>query len=151
MNTRIIGIDPGLSGGLAFSDGFGRNVVHSTKKTPPHDAAIDAIGECERVVCYIEDVPTFISAASKPVHAKLGRQFGLWEGLMLALRVRVVLVRPQVWQKSLPGMTTKKGQDRKRALRDEAARRFPGIKVTLDNCDALLIMDYGQRQERGAV
>lgn len=31
----------------------------------------------------------------------------------------------------------------------KAARRFPNVKVTLDNCDALLIADYGQRMERG--
>jgi hypothetical protein len=65
------------------------------------------------------------------------------------MNVRTVLVRPQTWQKGLSGMASLKGSDRKRALRDEAARRFPQVKATLDNCDALLLAEHGQRMERG--
>ena len=70
-------------------------------------------------------------------------------GLLRGMNVRTVLVRPQTWQKGLSGMASLKGPARKRALRDEAARRFPGVRVTLDNCDALLLCEYGQRMERG--
>jgi hypothetical protein len=78
---------------------------------------------------------------------KFGQNFGYWLGLLAALEVRTVLVRPQTWQRGLAGSSLK-GPERKRALRDEAARRFAaaGVRVTLDNCDALLLLDYAQRQ-----
>lgn len=146
----VIGIDPGASGALAYITARGGVVVHKVKDGDLAGALSDAeaAGEAQ-IVAYLENVPTFIAAASKPVHAKLGRAFGYWEGLLAGRGVRTILVRPQDWQKSLPGMVAKKGTERKRALRDEAARRFPQVKVTLDNCDALLIADYGQRMERG--
>ena len=37
--------------------------------------------------------------------------------------------------------------DHKNNLKAEAQRRFPGLNITLKNCDALLIMDYGIREE----
>jgi len=159
MNTRIIGIDPGANGALAFSDEKGP-IVHKTNTTEPMDALEDARPYVHnpqgmpdfRAVAYVEEVGGYIGKP-QPGSAmfKFGRQYGYWLGLLKAMGCRTILVKPQAWQKGISGVQGKKGQDRKRALRDEAARRFPGIKVTLDNCDALLIMDYGQRQERGAV
>jgi hypothetical protein len=151
MRTTTVGIDPGASGALAFITETGGVVIHRVKDGDLHGALQDAIS-CsmgENLVAYLENVPTYIAAASKPTHAKLGRAFGYWEGLLAGRGVKTVLVRPQDWQRGLPNMTSKKGPDRKRALRDEAARRFPGVRVTLDNCDALLIAEWGQRQERG--
>ncbi len=37
--------------------------------------------------------------------------------------------------------------DWKNKLKSDAQRRFPGIRVTLGNCDALLLLDYACRQE----
>lgn len=145
MSTRIIAIDPGASGALAFSHGLSV-VVHLTKNTPQLDAVEDALTGADQVVAYVEQVGGHIGKP-QPGSAmfRFGQSFGYWLGLLAALHVRTVLVRPQVWQKGLTGSTLK-GPDRKRALRDEAARRFPQVKVTLDNCDALLLLDYAQRQ-----
>lgn len=148
MSTRIIAIDPGAGGALVFSHGASV-VVHLTKKTPQLDAIEDALSGVERPVAYIEQVGGFIGKP-QPGSAmfKFGQGFGYWLGLLAAFHVRTVLVRPQTWQKGLIGSTLK-GADRKRALRDEAARRFPQVKVTLDNADALLLLDYAQRQAEG--
>ncbi len=145
MSTRIIAIDPGASGALAFAHGLSV-VIHPTKKTPQLDAVEDALTGAERVVAYVEQVGGYIGKP-QPGSAmfRFGQGFGYWLGLLAALHVRTVLVRPQTWQKGLIGSTLK-GADRKRALRDEAARRFPQVKVTLDNADALLLLDYAQRQ-----
>lgn len=148
MSTRIIAIDPGAGGALAFAHGLSV-VVHLTKKTPQLDAVEDALTGAERVVAYVEQVQGHIGKP-QPGSAmfKFGQSFGYWLGLLAAFHVRTVLVRPQTWQKGLIGSTLK-GADRKRALRDEAARRFPQVKVTLDNADALLLLDYAQRQAEG--
>ena len=149
MKRTTIGIDPGASGALAFITETGHAVVHLVRDGDLHGALQDAIS-CsmgENLVAYLENVPTYIAAASKPTHAKLGRAFGYWEGLLAGRGVRTILVRPQDWQKGLPNMTSMKGPARKRALRDEAQRRFPGVKVTLHNADALLLAEYGRRME----
>lgn len=156
MSLRVIGIDPGASGAMAFATENGV-VVHKTKSVEPYDALVDArpyvhnpAGRPEyHAVAYVEEVGGFIGKP-QPGSAmfKFGRQYGYWLGLLRAMGVRTILVKPQAWQKGLSGLQGKKGAERKRALRDEAARRFPGVKVTLDNCDALLIADYGRRMER---
>jgi hypothetical protein len=146
---RIISIDPGVSGALVFADSrLAVPVVHLAKQTPPIEAIEDALCGAEPpVTCYIEEVGGYIGKP-QPGSAmfKFGRGLGFWHGALAALRVRTILVRPQAWQKGLLGPTLK-GMDRKRALRDEAQRRFPQVKVTLANADALLIWDYAMRME----
>ena len=74
-------------------------------------------------------------------------------------------VRPQAWQKSVPSAAAARKalknslllagdslaaansaakREGKKALCAEAKRRFPNLKVTMQNCDALLIADYGK-------
>lgn len=66
-------------------------------------------------------------------------------------------ILPQRWQSSLSLPKIKRSKDeskgdkakrrtaRKRQLRDEAIRMFPDcpFRITLDNCDALLLLHYG--------
>jgi len=151
----VIGIDPGANGALVAWFNDDKPVIHKCAKTDPYDALMDitdcALSRMDVCVAYLEQVQGFIGK-QQPGAAmfKFGDGYGYIRGVLRALGVSTVLVRPQTWQKGLPGMASLKGPDRKRALRDEAARRFPQIKVTLDNCDALLIASYGQRMERGS-
>lgn len=55
--------------------------------------------------------------------------------------IAVNTITPQKWQKPLSVSGDKKS-DRKRFLRDKAKELFPNSKVTLENCDAFLIMNY---------
>lgn len=147
---RVIGIDPGASGGLAFICDDGRMVVHGYKSTPPLYACEDAVAgiDPKDAVCYIEKVGGFIGKQQPGSHMfKFGKNAGIWEGIMLALHVRVILVCPQEWQSGIPGVAGKKDAERKRALRDEAIRRFPTMKPTLETCDAMLIADYANSNE----
>jgi hypothetical protein len=154
-SKRIIGIDPGAHGALAFIDSDGRAVVHKTANTPPVDAARDALCGVDptQVVVYLEQIGGFIAGKSLPGSAmfKMGHSAGYWEGMFALQGIRVQLVRPQAWQAGIPGMSGKGGHenkgDRKRCLRDEAIRRFPTCKPTLDTADALLIADFGRRVE----
>lgn len=151
---RIIGIDPGLSGGLAFITDDGDIVTHKTKSTPLLEALQDATAGVEPFACvaYMERIGGFIKGKHLPgsMMFKMGQNAGYWEGACAALGIRLVLVRPQDWQAGLPGTSGKAGLERKRALQAEAIRRFPTLKVTQQDCDALLIADYGRRVEGNA-
>jgi hypothetical protein len=61
--------------------------------------------------------------------------------------VRVVLVRPQEWQKHF-GLGKRRDcasdTEWKNKLKAEAQRRFPNCDVTLKTADSLLLMDYGR-------
>ena len=150
-----IGIDPGASGALVWMDGKGSVIAHKVKDTPPVEAIKDAIGEHDTsdVVAVLEQVGGFMGGKDNKflgsAMAKLGRSFGYWEGALAMAGVRCELVTPQRWQAGISGTSGKKGAERKRALRAEAIRRFPTVKVTMDNCDALLIADYCRMKNGG--
>ena len=76
-----------------------------------------------------------------------GRNFGYHLGLLAACGFSVELVRPSVWQKGYPKTAkiadkAKAKRDHKAELKEIAARKFPQLKVTLANADALLILDW---------
>lgn len=150
--SRFIGIDPGAHGALVWMDERGSIIIHKTADTPPIEGLRDSLAGLEhgeKVVAVMELVGGFIAGKFLPGSSmfKMGKSAGYWEGALAALGVRTLIVRPQEWQAGIPGLTGTKGADRKRALRAEAIRRFPTIKVTLDNCDALLLADYCRRLE----
>lgn len=148
---RVIGIDPGAHGALAFIDSRGRLTVHATAgDTCMRDAALDAIAgvDVASCICFIELVGGFIKGARLPGSAmfKMGKNAGYWEGLFAGLGVRVQLVRPQEWQAGIAGVGGQPEKaKRKRAIRDAAVRIFPGTKITLDVADAVMIAHYGRR------
>lgn len=90
---------------------------------------------------------------------EFGHRFGRTQGRIeeridglpaVAKLPKLVGVLPQRWQKPL-ALTKPKHEDKvkrrqlwKRALRDEAIRMYPDcpFRITLDNCDALLLLHY---------
>jgi hypothetical protein len=152
-NYTTIGIDPGANGALCFILPSGLIVIHRTSKTPPIEALQDAVtcAGAENCVAYLEKIGGFIAGKGLPGSSmfKMGHNAGYWEGMLAALGVRTIMVRPQDWQKGITGTAGTKGPDRKRALRDEAIRRFPAQKPTLETADALLIADYGRSHGSG--
>ena len=101
----ILAIDPGLSGGVAVSR-FGKAECWPMPETEGdllelvreiRDAAVAEGGE---LVCVLEEVSGFAGKA-QPGSAmfRFGEHFGFIKGVIQALEMRLVLVRPQVWQK----------------------------------------------------
>ena len=56
-------------------------------------------------------------------------------------------VAPGVWMKKL-GTLPKDKAERKRAIREEMARRFPGLEVTLKTADALGILSTADQRNQ---
>ena len=141
----VIGIDPGVNGGIAWIAG-GKACVEKMPDTL-HDLwglIADIAGEfgVEYRAC-IEQVSSspqmgVVSAFS------FGRGYGNLEMALTAAGVPFERVRPQVWQKSLGCLT--KGD--KNVTKRKAQEMFPGIKVTHATADALLIAAYGTKQHQ---
>lgn len=106
----------------------------------------------------------FKSTAFHSFGKGFGRLLGAIEMSILTLKrerccyPKLVGILPQRWQKvlNLPKLKPVKGESKndkakrrtawKRQLRDEAIRLYPDcpFKITLDNCDALLLLHYAQ-------
>ena len=150
-----IGIDPGKGGGVAWTFG---NDVH-VKAMPDTEGDLrDFLNGVTtvlmEVVVVIEDIPVYVPmpgtvpvAKQVSTAAKLHDNFGFLKGFLMARGAAMHTVKPQKWQKDL-GIGTKSGKPTKvwkNQLKNEAQKRFPGVKVTLATSDALLLLDYGTR------
>lgn len=143
----IIAIDPGTNGAGAIS-GFtscGDTRILSIDKT--QEWANTIAKEWGRPIqVFIERVQMWAADNDTPGKAmqmqRLFRQQAELSGYFRALGCEVVEVHPRTWQRYYP---TPKGigkTQRKALLRDQARELYPFNKVTLTNCDALLILHY---------
>lgn len=150
----LIGIDPGKGGGFAFYDTLTKRYWCEKMPETDHDIMellhpdylkVDPAG----VVVCMEQVGGFIGKA-QPGSAmfNFGENFGFVRGLVVGFNYRLVMVRPQKWQKELGlGNRTTTGTSGKQAwknkLKQRAQQLFPNTKVTLSTADALLILQWG--------
>lgn len=166
MNRLIAAIDPGASGGIAWLTSQG--VV----ETCSQDNRKEFIRWLADIVCdhdpviYMEKVSGYYPKpkATKPGEKEefnlqssafsmfnFGKAAGIPLGICEAFGIVPVEVMPAQWQKVC---FTKKSGTRgqwKNTLKDIAQRRYPDIKVTLWNADALLILSYGTLITRGQI
>lgn len=150
----IIGIDPGVSGGICCFSKLSRNYALTAMPKTEGDifryikAISDkAISQSEIVDVVIEDIPHFCGVAVPSSSAAvLFENFGFVKGVAMALELPLYLYAPKEWQKPL--CLGKKSDcaspsEWKNKLKAEAQRRYPYIDpVTLKTADAILIMDY---------
>ena len=148
----IIGIDPGVSGGVAVRY-VGREVL--TFPMPPEvDAVRDLFQKITHPDClnvaYLEDVPPFAGKLFPGSRMfRLGESCGVIRGVLSSLYINTVLMRPQAWQWAL-GLKREKGLEQaawKRVLKEAAQVLYPDIKITLKTADAVLLMHYGITQQ----
>lgn len=166
----IIAIDPGSAGGIAWNSpvtgmqamGFPKGTKETIKTIRGIVLHLIAAGvKTESMICYMEKVTGFYPKKEGDDSFRLenqshmmftfGKNAGMVEGAMLALGVHVILVMPSIWQSKVMFWNSASGntrQSKKAALKDKAQRMFPGIKVTLNTADALLIHQAGTLFER---
>lgn len=149
MNRTLIAVDPGKSGGIAWTFG-GKCAVDKMPQTEQDIfeliRRIQHANYKDDVTCYMEDVP--ISMGSKgAASAKLNANAGFIRGVITALSIRMVMTRPAKWQQHF-SLGTRSGcasdTEWKNKLKQAAQRLYPDIKVTLDTADALLLLEYGR-------
>jgi crossover junction endodeoxyribonuclease RuvC len=139
----VIGIDPGINGGIAWI--MGRKPC--VEKMPDtlqdlwellRDIEVSSEEYCH---AYLELVHSSPQMGVKSAFT-FGNGFGHIEMALTAAGIPFTRVRPQVWQKELGCMT--KGD--KNVTKRKAQELFPTIKCTHAVSDALLIAEYGARQ-----
>lgn len=96
-------------------------------------------------VVLLEQVGGFRKGNPSPGSAmfKFGRNYGNCEAIAQCLSYRLQLITPQKWQKAvgINPIPKEKPSDHKNRLKALAQRLFPETKVTLKNCDALLMTE----------
>ena len=148
----ILAIDPGLSGGIAYTHPDG--TFHGVQPMPDTEPEIFrfllsvAYSPC---TIFIEEVPWILSSGAKhnaAGRAKLHANTGFIRGVFAYFANPIRRVRPQDWQKSLglQNVDRLSYSEWKKHLKEKAQALYPRIKVTLKTADALLILEYGRRQ-----
>lgn len=150
----IIGIDPGMTGSIATWDGKCL-IVHNMPSTERevyellHEIASQSRtnGPVEAV---IEEVGGFIGKGLPGSRMfNFGRNFGFLLGCLTSLDIRIKLVRPQTWMKSL-GMGTRGKLTKtewKNHLWQKAKELYPSSKFNKQCGDAVLLVEYGRRNK----
>ena len=138
----IMAIDPGKNGGIAWWDGKKTDYA----KMPETEGDICLLIEGVKPdAVYLEKVGGYVRGRSQPGSSmfNFGRGYGYILGVCAALDISVILITPQLWQKSAGCGTRGKLTDTqwKNKLKAEAQRRYPALKVTLWLADALLLLD----------
>ena len=151
ISRHYIGIDPGKSGGIAWSSPLG-------DKSAPLPATLGDIrnllfdilheqgffaDDNRRTLAVLEQPPAFVKVIPGSAVYVMARSFGNIEGILAAYRVPTQLVTPQAWQK-VHGLGTSNGMTKvqwKNKLKAKAQALYPEEAVTLATADALLIFN----------
>lgn len=156
----VLGIDPGWSGAIAMIERR-ENGSRCTRvwKMPETDVGI---AELAKKLAAFEPNGTVLELVNcRPGEAqpnvwKFAGNFFAWKMALLLVGIEYDLVVPQTWQKEfaliVPGINQipdrklreKAKRDKKGLNKAEAQRQFPNLKVTLANCDALLIARFAE-------
>ena len=152
MNRKtLIAIDPGASGGIAIEHNDGKRHFEPMPETETeiHQILSEVLAASlrEHVGAYavLEQVGGF-TGEGQPGSAmfRFGRGVGVIVGLLVAMGIPFIEVRPQAWQSAIGTGTrgTRSKPEWKRHLKDLAQKRNPGAKITLKTADAALMLDY---------
>ena len=149
-HNKIIGIDPGVHGGIAVYSCDLKKVVELAKMpaTPRELLAFLKIYKVNSV-CYLERVQGVPGNGASQMF-NFGRGFGQIEMALMALNIPYTEVTAQKWQKELQlgHKGTKTSSQWKNKLKVRAQQLFPNVgKITLDVSDSLLILEYGRLTE----
>jgi hypothetical protein len=139
----LITIDPGAGGGLAWRDADG--ITHAEPMPAGMTAQADRLralaAEFPGAEAVVEKVGGYMPGNSGPAAATFARHCGHLDAILYMAGLSAEAVAPSVWQKALGELPREKA-DRKRAIRELMARRFPALSVTLKTADALGILTW---------
>lgn len=145
----IIGIDPGVGGGIAIYSMTKKQLVNVVKMPPTPQELFSFLKKHSLdAYCYLEKVGGMPGQGGSAMF-NFGKGYGHLEMALLALRIPTETVTPQKWQKEFQlGSRGKMSKtDWKNKLKAKAQQLFPNYTVTLAIADAMLIALYGSRQQ----
>ena len=146
---RYIGIDPGKHGGIAVMGADGEVLDVVKMPETPQDLLDFLEHYKDDGFCTLERVGGMPGNGGSAMF-NFGKGYGHLQMALLALHIPTEDVTPNKWEKTYQlgssGKYTK--TEWKNRLKAKAQQMFPhlGKKITLATCDALLICEYGRRQ-----
>ncbi|MCP3882381.1 MAG: hypothetical protein GY701_28900 [Sulfitobacter sp.] len=151
--TVVIGIDPGLAGGIAWTEGPDK--LGAVKMPETERDVADVIERLanlpELTVAYIERVHSSPQMGVTSAFT-FGRGYGFLRGLLTARCIPFDEVTPRTWQKEfslLRRSSSESGTDKKNRHKAKAQQLWPDLKVTHATADALLICEWARRRREG--
>lgn len=151
----ILCIDPGASGGLAWTGITG--VIRAIKMPLGMTEQCDLIRQFNdlvrqfnpSVLAYIEKVGTYMPGNSGPSAATFAEHCGNLKAALYCYGIPVVPVSPGIWMRHLGALPKGKEKKtaRKRAVKELMARKYPHLKVTLATADALGMLSWALRNQ----
>lgn len=147
---RVIGIDPGKSGGIAWCNA-GYMQAWPMPKTEQDIFSLLRDMKFDDSICFIEKLgPRPITIKGRTVRSpsnewKLATHYGFLRGCLVSLKIPFEEVPPSKWQKALGCLS--KGD--KNIPKQKAQQLFPDLKITLKTADAVLLCEYGRRIQAG--
>lgn len=147
----VVGIDPGLSGGVAVICGA---AVAAYKTPETAKDLFDLLSKFKPAVAICEKVNAGPKMGSSAAF-KFGQSVGEIRMACIAAGLRLEYVSPQKWQKEFGLISKGRGlgqgdTEKKNRNKARAQELFPGMKITHAIADALLIAEYGIRQIKGS-
>lgn len=145
----LIGIDPGLKGGIAFycqhSGQYGAYKMPPTAKQI-HSLLKDLAENYGVLTAYCEQVQVMGKAFGAKAALSYGQGYGEIIGILTALRASITEVRPSVWKRKL-----NVSSDKESAIL-LCERLYPELDLTPGQCrkpqdglaEAMLIAHYGK-------
>lgn len=150
----IMGIDPGVSGALAYIGTRCESFYAQDLPVIAGDLSAGQLFEIVRKanpdVCVVERVNAFPGQGVSSVW-RFGRAYGAILAVLACASIKTELVTPTVWKKAM-GLP---GKDKEKA-RELALRLFPNAEPLLrykkdhGKAEALLIAEYWRRKVEGA-
>lgn len=142
--TTLIGIDPGVTGGIAWMT---EGVSHASKMPETEKDVYELLKTISMdSKCLLEKVHSMPRMGVVQMFS-FGRNYGFLRGCLISLGISFDEVRPQEWQKSLGCLT----RGDKNISKAKAAQLYPEKKVIHATADSLLILEYLRRRELGKV
>lgn len=151
----ILGIDPGMSGGLAILPIGDNGHISAEPSAFKFDCLTereiaDLFWKCfldsgEQLFAYLERVHS-MPKQGVASSFKFGMSYGFLRGCLTTVGIPFEDLTPQKWQKLMGCMT--KGD--KNISKARAQQLFPRLKITHAIADALLIGECGRRMRMGA-
>lgn len=161
----IVGIDPGLKGGIAFLS-ENKLLAHRTptvsipfvkkgKKTTRDDMDLE---KCRELLLFESVTHVFLEQVSAmPGQGvtgmfRFGQNLGQWQGLLVGMGVAYTLVRPQVWKRQAGLIGAEKGAsvELARTIWPDHSDLFKYKTADEGRSEAALIARYGWYQQNEA-
>ncbi|MHB1260373.1 MAG: hypothetical protein ACYC2H_01520 [Thermoplasmatota archaeon] len=144
-----MGVDPGVSGGIALIDERAVVIFATAMPDTPRDI-LDTIARYDRSVFAVLEHVWSMPGWGNVGPFKFGISFGELRMALTAQTIPFDLVMPKKWQKVM-GVVYPKGKPRdKNVTKQRAQALFPSTRVTHAIADALLLAEYGRRTRRAA-